>query len=121
MAIECGVIAALFILISVIFMRRKQKEWAFAALPLMVVPITEVVMELVVIKMFKVEIGEFGGILALLIAVAASAAWIGAVSNLLKSRKTSITYITITNIFNILLSAILINSLLVEYSSAVIG
>lgn len=119
MAVECGVIAALFILIMVIFMRRKQKEWAFAALPLMIVPITDFVMELLIIKVMKVDVGQFGGILALLIAVAVSAAWIGAVSNLLKSRKTGITYITIANIFNVLLAAILINAMLIEYGSAV--
>ena len=119
MAIECGVIAALFILISVIFMRRKQKEWAFAALPLMIVPVTDFVMELVVVKMMKIDIGQFSGILVLLIAVAVSAAWIGAVSHLLKSKKTSVTYITIANIFNVLLAAILINTLLLEYGSAV--
>lgn len=120
MAIECGVIAALFILISVIFIRRKQKEWAFAALPLMIVPVTDFVMELLVIKVMKFNVDQFSGILALLVAVAVSAAWIGAVSHVLKSKKTSVTYITIANIFNVLLAAILINTLLLEYGSVVL-
>lgn len=120
MAIECGVIAALFILISVIFIRRKQKEWAFAALPLTIVPVTDFVMELLIIKVMKIDVGQFGGILALLIAVAVSAAWIGATSQFLKSKKTGVTYITIANIFNVLLAAILINTQLVEYASAVL-
>lgn len=109
MAIECGVIAALFILISVIFIRRKQKEWALATLPLVLVPVTDFVMELLVVKVMKVEIDPYGGALALLIAVAVSAAWMGAALHGLKSRKTGITYIVIGNMFNVMLAAILLN------------
>ncbi len=117
MAIECGVIALLFVLISVIFIRKKQKEWAWAALPLVLIPVTDFVMEIVIMKVFKVEIDAFGGILALLISVAISAAWIGAASQGLKSKKTGVTYIIIANVFNVMLAAILINTLLVEYGS----
>lgn len=121
MAIECGVIALLFVLISVIFIRRKQKEWAWAALPLILVPVTDFVMELLIMRAFKVEVNAFGGILALLIAVAVSAAWIGAASQGLKSKKTGVTYITIANLFNVMLAAILINTMLIEYGSAALA
>lgn len=110
MAIECGVIAVLFVLISVIFIRRKQIEWALAALPLTLVPLTDFIMELLVMKVMKVEVDAFGGVLALLIAVAVSAAWIGAASQSLKSKKTGVTYIAITNVFNVILAAILFNT-----------
>lgn len=112
MAIECGVITLLFFLISAIFIRRKQKEWALASLPLVLVPMTDFVMELLVMKVFKVEVDAFGGVLALLIAVAFSAAWVGAASQNLKSKKTSVTYIAIANMFNVMLAAILINTML---------
>ena len=54
----------------------------------------------------------FGGILALVIAVAASAAWVGASSDLLKHKRTKATYIGISNAFNIALAAILISDIL---------
>lgn len=112
MAIECGVITVLFVLIAVIFFRRKQKEWALAVLPLMLVPLTDFLLELLIIRVMKVEVDVFGGVLALLIAVAVSAAWIGAASQNLKSKKTGATYIAITNVFNVALAAILINTFL---------
>lgn len=120
MAIECGVIALLFLAISIIFMRRKQKEWALAVLPLMLVPVTNFVMELLIGRVFKIEFDGFGGILALLIAVAVSAAWIGAASQGLKSKKKGVTYVAIANIFNVMLAAILINTILIEYGNSVL-
>lgn len=88
-------------------------EWAIATLPLTLVPLTDFVMELVVARMFKVDVTAFGGILALLIAVAASAAWVGAAAAPLKHKRTKVTYIGISNAFNIALAAILINDILV--------
>lgn len=119
MAVECIAITAIIVLISVVFFRRKRKEWAFAALPLTLVPLTNVVLELLVIRVFKVEVTAFGGILALLIAVALAAAWIGAVSQVLKSKRTRATYIGITNAFNIALAAILINTMLKEFGQPI--
>ena len=112
MAVECGVISTLFLLMAIIFFRRKHIEWALAVLPLTIVPLTEFVMVLVVKKIMHREIDVFGGILALVIAIAASAIWIVTASTKLKSKKTAATYVTITNLFNIALSAILINSLI---------
>lgn len=112
MAVECGVISILFLIMAVIFFRRKHTEWAVAVLPLTIVPLTEFVIVLVIEKIMHREIDVFGGIIALVIAVAASAIWIMAASAKLKSKKTAATYVTITNLFNIALSAILINSLI---------
>ena len=64
------------------------------------------------IKAMKVEVSAFGGVLALLIAVVAAAAWIGAVSNNFKSKRTKVSYLGITNVFNVTLAAIIINDLL---------
>lgn len=112
MAIECGAITGVFLLFILIFYKSKRKEWALATLPLMLVPLTDFVLEMVVVRMLKVEVTAFGGILALIIAVAASAAWVGASSDLLKHKRTKATYIGISNAFNIALAAILISDIL---------
>ena len=115
MAVECGVITGIFLLLVFIFMRRRHNEWAICTLPLTLLPLTDFVVEMVLIKIFKVEVSAFGAILALVIAVAASAAWIGAASNTLKakhSKRTAATFIGISNVFNIALAAILILDIL---------
>lgn len=112
MAVECGVISVLFLLISTIFFRRKHTEWALAVLPLTIVPLTEFVIVLVIENILHRDIDVFGGILALVIAVVVSAIWIVVAAAKLKSKKTAATYVTITNLFNVALSAILINSLI---------
>ena len=112
MAIECGVIACIFVLMTIVFFRSKHKEWALAVLPLTVVPLTDFVLEFVVIDLCKAQVTAFGGILTIMIAVAVSAAWIGAASGILKHKRTMATYIGITNAFNVALAAILINTIL---------
>lgn len=112
MAIECGVILILFLLMSIIFFRRDHREWAFAVLPLTIVPLTEFVLILVIEQILHRQIDLFWGILALVIAVAVSAVLLVIASGKLKSKKKSVTYITITNIFNVALAAILINDLI---------
>lgn len=112
MAIECGVITGIFITFAIIFFRSHHKEWAFATLPLTLVPFTEFVMVALFVNVFDMSVSIYWGIFALMAAVAISCAWIGFVSNGLKSRRTRITYTSIANGFNVLLAAILINSIL---------
>ena len=113
MAIECGAIAGIFVLFVIIFFRTKRKEWALATLPLLIVPLSDFILVLLVVKAFKAEVTAFGGILVLVIAVAISAAWIGAAAGLLKHKRTKATYIGISNAFNVALAAILINDILI--------
>lgn len=112
MAIECGVITAMFAVIVVVFFRKKRKLWALATLPLMLVPFTEFVFDLVLREAFGLQVGPYGRILAILIAVAVSCAWIGAVSEGIKNKKRRVTYIGMTNLFNITLAAILAYNIL---------
>lgn len=115
MAVECGVIAGIFLLLVMIFFRRGHSQWGIATLPLILLPITDFVVEMVLIKIFKVQVTAFGAILSLVVSVAVSAAWIGAASNTLKTKhnkRTALTFIGIANVFNILLAAILIMDIL---------
>ena len=77
MGIECAVIAGFFILIIATFFFTKRRQWALATLPLLLVPLTDVTIEYLLKKAFNVDVTVFGGILALVIAVAVSAAWVG--------------------------------------------
>lgn len=112
MAIECGVIAGILVVFAIIFFRTKHKEWAFATLPLTLVPLTDFVMTVLFVNVFEMSVSIYWGVFALMAAVAVSCALIGFVSNLLKSRRTRATYITIANAFNVLLAAILIYDVL---------
>lgn len=112
MAVECAVITGFFILMSIIFVRSRHKEWALATLPMTLVPLTDFVLETVVISSMHVNVNVFAGVLTIIIAVAISAAWIGVSSQMLKSKKTSLTYVGISNVFNVLLSAIIVNAML---------
>ncbi len=112
MAIECAVITGFFILMSIIFIRSKHKEWALATLPMTLVPLTDFILEAVVISSMNVNVNVFAGVLTIIIAVAVSAAWIGVASQILKSKKTSLTYVGISNAFNVVLSAIIVNAML---------
>lgn len=115
MAVECGVIAGIFVLFVLIFFRRGHNEWALATLPLILLPLADFVLEIVIVKGFKVEVTAFGAMLTLVIAVAASAAWIGAVSGVLKAKhnkRTATFFVCISNAFNILLAAIVILDIL---------
>ncbi len=112
MAIECGVIAGIFVAFAIIFFRTKHKEWAFATLPLTLVPLTNFIITALFVNVFEMQVSIYWGIFALMAAVAISCAWIGFVSNQLKSRRTRATYIGIANAFNVLLAAILIYNIL---------
>lgn len=76
------------------------------------VPVVCFVLEAVVISAMHVDVNIFAGILTIIIALAASAAWIGFMSQSLKSKRSVWTYIFISNAFNIALSAIIIVSML---------
>ena len=119
MAIECAVITAIFIVFAVIFIRRHHKQWAFATLPLMLVPFTELVMEILFVKVFKMSVSVYWAIFALIVAVAVSCAWIGLMSGGMKNRRTKVYYIVITNAFNVLLAAILCYNILDAVNSFV--
>lgn len=112
MAVECGVIVGVFVLLVLIFFRRGHKEWAVATLPLILLPIADFVMEVVLIRMLKVKLTAFVAILVLVCAVVASAAWIGGSSAALRAKqhgKRSVaTFVAISNVFNIALAFILI-------------
>ncbi|MGN0641225.1 MAG: hypothetical protein ACI4JT_09780 [Oscillospiraceae bacterium] len=112
MGIECAVIAGFFILIIATFFFTKRRQWALATLPLLLVPLTDIALEFLISKAFKVEVTDFGAVLALIIAVAISAAWVGFLAGHLDHKRYKASYIGITNLFNVALAAIIISNIL---------
>lgn len=112
MGIECSVIAGFFILIIATFFFTKRRQWAWATLPLLLVPLTDIALEFLIAKAFKVEVTDFGAVLALIIAVAISAAWVGFLAGHLDHKRYKASYIGITNLFNVALTAIIISHIL---------
>ena len=112
MGIECAVISGLFVIFIAVFLCTKRKQWALATLPLLLVPLTDVVIEFLLVKAMKVDVTVFGAILALVIAVAVSAAWVGFFAGHLDHKRYKATYISITNLFNVALAAIIISNIL---------
>ncbi len=109
MAIECGVITAILLIITIVFFRTKRPKWGWATLPIMLVPITDFVAEILLHRVFRLELDVYWGIIALVIAVAVSCAWIGFMAVSFAHKSTKISYIGIANAFNVLLAAILIS------------
>ena len=112
MGIECVVSAGMFVLFIAVFLCTKRRQWAWATLPLLLVPLTDITLEFLLTKAFNVDVTAFGAILALVIAVAVSAAWIGFLAGHLDHKRYKASYIGITNLFNVALAAIIISNIL---------
>ena len=107
MAVECAVIAGIFLLMSVIFWRRHRIQWVWATLPLMLVPLSYFVTISVISHLMDIDVNVLAVVVVLIAAVGISCVWLGFVSNGFKSKKTRVSYITIANLFNIALALIL--------------
>ncbi len=116
MGIECAVIAGIFVIFIAVFICTKRRQWAWATLPLLLVPLTDFLIEYLFISALKIPVTVFGGILALVIAVAVSAAWIGLYAGHLDHKRYKASYIITTNLFNIALAAIIISDVLSKSS-----
>lgn len=112
MVVECIVIIGVFVLMDVIFLRTHHKAWALALLPLGIVPLANVILELVVKLLLHIEVPVFGGILVLTVAVAVEATLLGFCSSLIESKRSKASFISISNTFNIALAIILILNIL---------
>lgn len=102
MSVECAVIAGIFVLMSLIFWRRRHIQWLWATLPLAYF-VTYALVE----HMLHVDVADLAGVIVLIAAVGISCVWLGLVSNGFKSSKTRVTYIGIANAFNVALAVIL--------------
>ena len=107
MAIECAVIAGIFLLMSLIFWRTHRMQWVWATLPLMPVPLSYFVTVTVVSHLMDIDVNVLTVVIVLIASVGISCVWLGFVSNGFKNKKTRVSYITIANMFNLALALIL--------------
>lgn len=107
MTIECVVIVGIILIMSFIFWRRRHIQWLWATLPLVLVPLSYVVMNLLLYEVLKITVNSMVGVIVMIAAVGISCVWLGLVSNGFKNKKTRVSYITIANTFNVALAAIL--------------
>ncbi|MGN0687998.1 MAG: hypothetical protein ACI4KA_07840 [Oscillospiraceae bacterium] len=116
MAIECGIIAAVFAVMAIGFFVKHRNFWAFATLPLTLVPLVEFMLDLVFASVISLSITPYVRVMGLLIAVAISCVWIGFVSVGMKSKSKRFTYIGTTYVYNVLMVAILTYNILSEFA-----
>lgn len=107
MTIECIVIVGIILIMSFIFLRRRHIQWLWATLPLVLVPLSYVVMNFLLNEVLKITVSSMVGVIVMIAAVGISCVWLGLVSNGFRNRKTRVSYITIANTFNVALAAIL--------------
>lgn len=112
MLIECVVITGFILSMALAFFLKKRKSWALATLPLTIVPLAELLMAWLFVRVFKFEISIYWGVFGLMCAVAVSCVWIGIAAGTLEHKSSKATYIGISNTFNIALAAILIRDIL---------
>ncbi len=112
MTIECIVIVGIILIMSFIFWRRRHIQWLWATLPLVLVPLSYVVMNLLFNDVLRITVSSMVGVIVMIAAVGISCVWLGLVSNGFKNKKTRVSYITIANTFNVALAAILSSNIL---------
>lgn len=117
MTIECVVIVGIILIMSFIFWRRRHIQWLWATLPLMLVPLSYVVVNFLLGELFKITVSGVSGVAGVIVMIAAvgiSCVWLGLVSNGFKNKKTRVSYITVANTFNVALAAILSSNILIS-------
>ena len=114
MTIECIVIVGIILIMSFILWRRRHIQWLWATLPLVLVPLSYVVMNFLLNEVLKITVSSMVGVIVMIAAVGISCVWLGLVSNGFKNKKTRVSYITIANTFNVALAAILSSNIVIS-------
>ncbi|MBP1560851.1 MAG: hypothetical protein J6C96_06380 [Oscillospiraceae bacterium] len=110
MLIECIVILGLIVVVALMYIRTKKKDYALATVPLTILPLANVLAYTcsgVLSNLFPMD--KFTVYAALnIVAVIISSCFVGIMSGKFKKRTIRASYITISLIFNIALAAILV-------------
>ncbi len=110
MWLECSAIFCLIFVVVLMYIRSEKKDYAFATIPLLVLPGVNVIAYLLSGKLSIVlPMDEFTVYAALnIIAVIVSSCLVGVMSAKFKKKFNRTAYIIMSLVFNILLAAILI-------------
>lgn len=110
MVAQCIVIILILLVITFLFVRAKRKQWAFATLPLIVVPLVNVASHYIYEYLLHREFDDFTAVVINSISVLLSGIWIGIMSGHFERKTNKISYIGVCVAFNILLALILVGS-----------
>ncbi len=106
---ECLVIAIIIGILSFSCFRAKRKNWGFAVLPLLVLPLTVGAVTYIAQEFFGYSFSLLLPMVLILASLAASCIWIGISSVILiKTRKMRIPYLIVTVGFDFALALILL-------------
>lgn len=110
MLIECAAIFLLILVVAIMYVRAKKKDYAMATVPLLVLPAVNMLDYAVSGKLsFVLPMDEFTVYTAInIIAVIVSSFLVGVMSAKFKRKATKAAYVSMSLIFNIILAAILI-------------
>lgn len=110
MVVESVVIAGLIFVVAVLYFRSKKRDYAFATIPFLILPLANVLSYMVSGRLAGVLHADRFTVYAAadVIAAVISSCLVGAISSKFGKRSTRAAYITMSLIFNIVLAAILI-------------
>ncbi len=110
MLFECAAIFSLIFVVVIMYVRSHKKDYALATIPLLVLPLVNVLAYLSSGKLSSMlPMDKFTVYAAInIIAVIVSSCLVGIMSGKFKRKPTRIAYIVMSLIFNIILAAILI-------------
>lgn len=108
MVYECIVIVLLLLFVVLAFLRAKRRMWAGATLPMLVIPVVNIISYYIVKYVISMEFEFYIAVLILVISLAVSCTWVGFFCAMaLPQRKIKTTYMIVSILFDLTLTAIL--------------
>lgn len=113
MIIECFSISAIIFAISVIFLRARKKDYALATIPLIILPLANVVAAFFAKAIAEITPSDLMSTYMFIniAAAAVSCAFVGIMTMKFKKKSTRVAYMGLTTIFNVVLVVILIQNM----------
>lgn len=113
---ECLVVALILGIMIFGFFRAKRKNWGFAVLPLMVIPVTVGIVMYIVSDMLKISYPFMLPLGLIVGSLAAACIWIGVASVvLIKTKKLRVSYTVASVAFSLALAFILLIQYQIEF------
>ena len=110
MLVECTAIFCLILVVILMYMRAKKKDYAFATMPLLILPLINILAYMLSGKLSSLlPMDKFTVYSALnIVAVVISSCLVGVMSAKFKKKSNKTAYVVMSLIFNIVLAAILV-------------
>ena len=110
MVVESLAILIIFLVMVVMFLRSKKRKYAILTLPLLIVPLTNILFN-VVRDLFKMSVNLTTHMFVLIVALAAAVLVIGFLTHIIKLKKTKFIYCFTCAGFTTILTVIFLHNL----------